>query len=280
MCGVSIQLSMLPVLLLPNWRGRARASAAIDGATFGGGGGLLLSSRSFSSLMRVVLWAADLASFSQGAAPPQWFLFFAGGVRFGRRRPRFFDGCCCSSAFSFLSLSHFLSRRLLFLLLGVCDRVLCESSLLNRRRRRRAFCSSFERWLWLASLSLFRKLLSRRLLSSPSPKALLPFSSPILAISSVFVAAVDDFFGLGGVAIWLLLLLLLLLFLLLFIHIKHNCFLLSAAHSRQSRIDQECTLIHPLCMDLVSIAYAFNRAHKSMIPGNRHRIQRLAVNTL
>ena len=34
------------------------------------------------------------------------------------------------------------------------------------------------------SLSLFRKLLSRRLLSSPSPKALLPFPSSILAISS------------------------------------------------------------------------------------------------
>lgn len=148
------------------------------------------SSRSFSSLMRVVLWAADLASFSQGAAPPQRvpLLRARAEILIWTEDDRVFSSTVVvvlRLSLS-LSLSHFLSRRLLFLLL-LAFVIACfgESVASQSEAPATGFCSSFEEVVsWLASLSLFRKLLSRRLLSSPSPKALLPFPSPILAISS------------------------------------------------------------------------------------------------
>ena len=148
------------------------------------------SSRSFSSLMRVVLWAADLASFLQGAAPPQRvpLLRARAEILIWTEDDRVFSSTVVvvlRLSLS-LSLSHFLSRRLLFLLL-LAFVIACfgESVASQSEAPATGFCSSFEEVVsWLASLSLFRKLLSRRLLSSPSPKALLPFPSPILAISS------------------------------------------------------------------------------------------------
>ena len=146
------------------------------------------SSRSFSSLTRVVLWAADLASFSQGAAPPQRvpLLRARAEILIWTEDDRVFSSTVVVVLRLSLSLSHFLSRRLLFLLL-LAFVIACfgESVASQSEAPATGFCSSFEEVVsWLASLSLFRKLLSRRLLSSPSPKALLPFPSPILAISS------------------------------------------------------------------------------------------------
>ena len=146
------------------------------------------SSRSFSSLTRVVLWAADLASFSQGAAPPQRvpLLLAKAEILIWTEDDRVFSSTVVVVLRLSLSLSHFLSRRLLFLLL-LAFVIACfgESVASQSEAPATGFCSSFEEVVsWLASLSLFRKLLSRRLLSSPSPKALLPFPSPILAISS------------------------------------------------------------------------------------------------
>ena len=146
------------------------------------------SSRSFSSLTRVVLWAADLASFSQGAAPPQRvpLLRARAEILIWTEDDRVFSSTVVVVLRLSLSLSHFLSRRLLFLLL-LAFVIACfgESVASQLEAPATGFCSSFEEVVsWLASLSLFRKLLSRRLLSSPSPKALLPFPSPILAISS------------------------------------------------------------------------------------------------
>ena len=146
------------------------------------------SSRSFSSLVRVALWAADLASFSQGAAPPQRvpLLLAKAEILIWTEDDHVFSSTVVVVLWLSLSLSHFLSRRLLFLLLlAFVIACFAESVASQSEAPATGFCSSFEEVVsWLASLSLFRKLLSRRLLSSPSPKALLPFPSPILAISS------------------------------------------------------------------------------------------------
>ena len=146
------------------------------------------SSRSFSSLTRVVLWAADLASFSQGAAPPQRvpLLRARAEILIWTEDDRVFSSTVVVVLRLSLSLSHFLSRRLLFLLL-LAFVIACfgESVASQLEAPATGFCSSFEEVVsWLASLSLFRRLLSHRVLSSPSPKAPLPFPSPILAISS------------------------------------------------------------------------------------------------
>lgn len=136
--------------------------------------------------MRVVLWAADLASFSQGAAPPPRvpLLLAKAEILLWTEDDRVFSSTVV--VVLRLSLSLFLSRRLLFLLL-LAFVIACfdESVASQSEAPATGFCSSFEEVVSsLASLSLFRRLLSRRLLSSLSPKALLPFPSPILAISS------------------------------------------------------------------------------------------------
>lgn len=139
--------------------------------------------------MRVALWAADLASSLQGAAPPQRvpLLLAKAEILIWTEDDRVFSSPVVVLRLSLsLSLSLFLSRRLLFLLL-LAFVIACfgESVASQSEAPATGFCSSFEEVVSsLASLSLFRRLLSRRLLSSLSPKALLPLPSPILAISS------------------------------------------------------------------------------------------------